>query len=294
MTIKSKLKYFFYTIHILKVLFLIQKYEKMNNNNLLIDSLKLRLKEKEEENLNLLKQLSSFLVQSNNNNKDNLEPLTIKKQEIPSPPIIQIAKPIQKKRTRKRKPFFEVSSEQKRLTKKEIANSIEKLNHEVNNLGLTIGSITFLKKETEINTNVEMNFVDNTIKERENAEKYKIFKSTIAKDLANLSDRNYHLFRATLNLPISNLHQVKLFKKELNSLFTIKSNSLGVYLEPIEKIRFVIRKFIEKKEIQQNETLILKLGGDGTVISKANLKLLNFTFTCKSLLFKFKKKLFNN
>jgi hypothetical protein len=56
--------------------------------------------------------------------------------------------------------------------------------------------------------------------------------------------------------------------------------SIGVYLDPLEKIRFVIKKYIEKNDIIENEPLILKLGGDGTNITKANLKLLNFTFTC--------------
>ena len=51
-------------------------------------------------------------------------------------------------------------------------------------------------------------------------------------------------------------------------------------MDTLEKIRFVVKKYIEKSEIKENETLILKLGGDGTNITKANLKLLNFTFTC--------------
>jgi hypothetical protein len=235
----------------------------MSINNLLIDSLKLRLKEKEEENLRLIQQINNLMqtrttVPSNStvilvsNLKNNMPPqqivsssyqpakaITTRTQSTqisfqtitPSPvePESDDVEP-KRKRTRTRKPFFQVSEEQKRLNKKQVAGLVDKLNEEILCIGLAISSVTFVRKEYHETNEVkyEMNFINSSFQDIQQIEKNNIFKSTIAKDLANLSDRNYHLFRGTLNLPISNLHQIKKFKNELNSLFTIKSNSLGL------------------------------------------------------------------
>jgi len=236
----------------------------MSINNLLIDSLKLRLKEKEEENLKLIKQINSLiqtrssvppnstviLVSNIKNNAHSQH--SVSKSSEPSRTVTtqtqttqtnfsqaKTSAPVEpdsediepkRKRTRTRKPFFQVSEEQRRKNKQQVAALLDKLNEETLGIGLAISSVTFVRKEYHETDEIkyEMNFVNSSFQDLKKAEKKNIFKSTIAKDLANLSDRNYHLFRGTLNLPISNLHQIKKFKNELNALFSIKSNSLGL------------------------------------------------------------------
>jgi hypothetical protein len=105
-------------------------------------------------------------------------------------------------------------------------------------------------------------------------------KALKAKDLSNLSDRGYNLFlksfEGEINMPsISELFQ---YKKELNKLFPVESNLLGVYNKPKEKIQFVCSKFIEKNGFFENNQIILKLSGDSLNITRTGIHLLNFTF----------------
>ena len=52
----------------------------------------------------------------------------------------------------------------------------------------------------------------------------------------------------------------------------------GFYVEPLQKIKFVCKKYLEKKTARV-ETFRIKLSADGTSITKSRVNVLVFTFT---------------
>jgi len=83
---------------------------------------------------------------------------------------------------------------------------------------------------------------------------------------------------------LSSLYKCDGYKKRMNSFWTIKSNSMGNYLEdPVSKIKFVCQKFLRK--IKQNNGIVkdnifnILLSGDSLSLTRTNTNLLNFTFS---------------
>ncbi len=66
------------------------------------------------------------------------------------------------------------------------------------------------------------------------------------------------------------------WKKILNSEFNIKTNSMGCYVSPKEKIEYYLRYFKDDIRIRNN-LVNIRLAGDGTQVG-SNLSVLNFTF----------------
>ena len=75
------------------------------------------------------------------------------------------------------------------------------------------------------------------------------------------------------------LKEVITVRKEINELFSINKNSQGYYNTPLQKIEFACKKFIQVEGEPRNNIFFLKLAGDGTSITKSNVKILNFAFT---------------
>lgn len=184
-----------------------------------------------------------------------------------------------KARLRKRKCFFEVGSEQKRLNRRLIHDKLDELNKDIANIGLHIDSVNIVKRVDGPNKEVKLNINNKTADELKNQDF--LFKTIMAKDCSNLSERNYKIFRSTLGLSqLPTLKRLTKLKKNLNSIFKLSTNAYGAFVNPEEKIKFVIKQFlIREKEPVQDDTFIIKFSGDSTNITKANLKILNFAFT---------------
>ena len=73
-----------------------------------------------------------------------------------------------------------------------------------------------------------------------------------AKDCANLSRRTYTSFKNKINHIISEKrskliseYKLNIFKNKMNKFIEIKRNSLGYYVDPLEKIKFTLTKVFQ-------------------------------------------------
>lgn len=182
---------------------------------------------------------------------------------------------------RGRVPYFNLhnkSTEKKRIKKKLI-----QFNNYLNTYGLSFNNI-------EISNQIEDDF------RLEIAEVPKMYqtikeKSAIcqtARDEALMSERSYNKFRKILSpfAKLTSLKRCNAYKKILNRFWLIDNNNMGSYIkEPISKIKFVCKKYLEKisklsppGQVKENTFKIL-ISGDGVNITKTNLKIINFTFS---------------
>jgi len=78
------------------------------------------------------------------------------------------------------------------------------------------------------------------------------------------------------------LNKLNIFKKKMNQFFPIKTNSLGVYVDCRDKITFTLKKIYERSSNGnrpiENDTFKLHLSGDGCIITRTRLKIINFNF----------------
>ena len=127
----------------------------------------------------------------------------------------------------------------------------------------------------------------------------------MARDVALMSEQSYIKFRKKIS-PIAKLVSLKkcnAFKKQINQIWPLnieesenpdaddiynpsESNRMGASIaEPLEKIKFVCSKYLEKlasqtpPEMVVNNTFRLMICGDGVQITKTHLSLLNICFT---------------
>ena len=123
-----------------------------------------------------------------------------------------------------------------------------------------------------------------------NEEAY-VYQWMIGKDLTDMSNRKYRLFRKLLKSiyfgRVPGVKKVIEQQKKLHNYFDLhkNDNGFGFYFDPPQKIKFVCEKFLERnawnEEIIQNigTTFNVKLSADSVTISKKNIKILNFTFS---------------
>ena len=65
----------------------------------------------------------------------------------------------------------------------------------------------------------------------------------------------------------------------MNKFYTILQNSMGYYVEPIEKLTYVLTKIYSKLEKNiQNNTFELFLSGDGMQLTRTMTNSVTFTF----------------
>ncbi len=103
--------------------------------------------------------------------------------------------------------------------------------------------------------------------------KIRLYKS---KEINHISDK---AFQSLTNAGVHqnpSLRDCKNWKRIMNSEFKIKSNTMGSYVSPKEKLKYYIRKFKTDLRIRNNHVNI-RLAGDGTQVG-SNLSVLNFTF----------------
>ena len=103
-----------------------------------------------------------------------------------------------------------------------------------------------------------------------------------AKDEISMSEKKYISFRNNMkklraNLP--SLYKMNSFKTKMNKFYTILQNSMGYYVEPIEKLTYVLTKIYSKLDGRiQNNTFELFLSGDGMQLTRTMTNSVNFTF----------------
>ena len=93
------------------------------------------------------------------------------------------------------------------------------------------------------------------------------------------------LFQTRCFLPIPSIFALKKRRAQLDNLFEIHNNEMGVYVSFREKLVFRLQKYFERKygtqvdddALFRDRIVHVKLSADGTNIGR-NLKLLNFTF----------------
>ena len=104
----------------------------------------------------------------------------------------------------------------------------------------------------------------------------------MAKDITNLSCRKYSLLISTLNKLNTNqmpgLKSVTKLQIKLNNFFKIQSNDYGFFVEPLDKIKYVCKKFLIKNPEFFRSKFRIKISADSTSISGTHINVLNFTF----------------
>ena len=169
---------------------------------------------------------------------------------------------------RRRKNYFECAKSQKIRNKNLIIMHAEHLSKFCKSIGLKIDEIILspiLNQTNEFKTKI-------TILPNNSTKETKVFRCLMAKDLTNLSYRNYSLLKQTLNYVgrdwLPNINKITNMQLKLNDFFPLLSNNRGFYIEPINKIRFVCEKFLLKNENFTETKFKIKLSADGANISK--------------------------
>lgn len=150
---------------------------------------------------------------------------------------------------------------------------------------MNVSSIS-LNPITELKTNHSEHDVKIEIPTTEINEDLKMFEILKTADRVNLSFGRYITLRKNLQyMPEkyrpNGVNKLKVMKKRVddNIPFEIKRSSFGFYCSPLDKIKLVCEEYIKKGNTVIDNTFIIKICCDGTVITKANVHLLNFTFT---------------
>ncbi len=97
------------------------------------------------------------------------------------------------------------------------------------------------------------------------------------KDSAHLSLRNYDKISKATDLPSNYI--LDKTKNDMNMVFDIQDNSLGYYNDPIEKIKFVLNKYIENTQASCREEIKIKISVDGLQLTRTHRQILTVTFT---------------
>lgn len=192
------------------------------------------------------------------------------KQESPTSKLTKIVK---------RKSYYEVCQRQKIRLQHTIKEIFSETNHFLRSLGLCISGI-------ELNP-IELDECDFQLKIRpptsEAADKLgpNVNNLLFYKDKHSISDVAYDDLKKMCHLDIPSIFKLKQRRSEINSMFQIYENEMGVYVSLKDKLLLRLQNYYDNNQdefLGEERTLHIKLGADGTNIGR-NLKLLNFTFT---------------
>jgi hypothetical protein len=182
---------------------------------------------------------------------------------------------------RRRKNYFECSKSHKLRLQELIRQNSYVLSNFCASIGLKIDQIILSRREELRDLPRCTISVLPQISSR-----YKTFKCLKAKDLSNLSRRNYSLFVNTLKdiipFDIPGIKLLQRMQNNLNNTFRINlnENQNGFYFNIDQKFRYVIEKFLNSnRDFAENSNEIkIKLSTDSVKISRKNTILLNFAF----------------
>ena len=176
---------------------------------------------------------------------------------------------------RKRKEHFASSTEQQRKNKKLIVEKLDYMNENLTQIGLHFSTIEINRRKENSTSKYEL-----TIREdSQTNQMYQMSKVLKCKDTINLSDRAYNTLRLELNLNLPVLNDIRDYRQSLDRKFNLFKNDQGVFLSVRQKLEIIFSKLLPFLNLEENETIKIKFGGDGTNIGK-KLKLFTFAFTC--------------
>lgn len=179
----------------------------------------------------------------------------------------------------KRKNYYQVCQRQKIRLQHTIKEIFSESNHFLRNIGLCISGV-------ELNP-IELDECDFQLKIRpptnEVGDKLEPNVNNLLyyKDKHSISDVAYDDLKKMCHLQIPSIFKLKQRRSEINSMFEIFENEMGVYVSLKDKLLVRLQNYMHNNPAEFNgteKTLHIKLGADGTNIGR-NLKLLNFTFT---------------
>jgi len=174
-------------------------------------------------------------------------------------------------KVREKKNFFRVKTAQQKRNKNLISKKTEIIQKFCNRIGLKIDEIILSKKNHDSDTKRKIKI---TVKKNNSS-----FQALKAKDQTNLSHRKYNIMRSNMEKILPPLKEVNKLQKKVNAIFATNSNNYGIYLDPISKIEFVCKNFLEKNLDFKDTSFQIKLACDSTNLTKSNIKILNFTFS---------------
>jgi hypothetical protein len=109
-----------------------------------------------------------------------------------------------------------------------------------------------------------------------------VSKPLAIKDFNNISDRAYNRMRIDLNLQDSlpQLNNIMKYRANLKSHLEVHENEFGVYISVKKKLECIIKNMHLNRKLEtiSNNTITIKLCGDGAQISKT-LNIYNFTMS---------------
>ena len=147
-------------------------------------------------------------------------------------------------RTRQR--HFATTSENRRLNTSRFKQILHQLNLFFGSFGLGMRKIELTEnlpneRQPEFELQINSNQASNRSLE---------FDCQFLREMINMSEKDYKLFERVLSVHlkgIPKLYTSNAIKFRMNDLFRLASNSRAIYLEnPIDKIKFMLNKFVQK------------------------------------------------
>ncbi len=174
------------------------------------------------------------------------------------------------------KPFIECGQSQQYKIRKDLSDSIEKINesnYSLRKYKLKVKCVVFVHEEI-------FDHKDCRVKLKEDEEKHKlgIDNYLYIKDRFNIGDRVWTALKIYLFLDIPSVYALTKRRNELNQQFTIIETEKGYYCDPVRKMREKLTYIFQKKLHIFQDKVIIKIQLDGFVIHRLNY-LLNFSFS---------------
>jgi hypothetical protein len=176
-----------------------------------------------------------------------------------------------------RKNYFNCARRNQFKQKALIVKKAEEISEYVKAFGLKVNEMILSPNDEDPFTTAKTRI---TVNSSEIPERRITFNYLKAKDMAQLSDRNYCIQKKALSgiQKIPGIQKIVNLQCQLNEFFDISENSFGFFCTPEQKITYVCEKFLMHKPKFLNFTFNIKLSIDSTSISKKNVTLLNVSF----------------
>ena len=178
---------------------------------------------------------------------------------------------------KQRKNYFDCALRNRYKQKSAILKQTQEISQFCKSIGLKINEI-ILSPDDEDPFTIEKTKI--TVLSSEIPEERIIFSHLKAKDIAQISNRNYRLQRKAL-LGIQMMPGIKKILKiqyKLDEFFEVKFNAFGYFCSPEQKFKYVCEKFLMSQPSFSRLNFKIKFNIDSTSISKKNVTLLNVSF----------------